>query len=70
MALAATRRSPSGPSSAVMSSTSWSYCRAVVTTEVANCMRTVRFMPARSGSTRPITFVRLLASARAPAFGW
>ncbi len=69
-ALAATRCSPSAPSSAVMSSTSWSYWRAVVTTDVANCMRTGRFMPARSGSTSAMTFARLLARARAPALGW
>ena len=70
MALPAIRRSPAGPSSAVTSSTSWSYRRAVVTTAMANCISTGTCMPARSGSTSAITLARWLASARAPAFGW
>jgi hypothetical protein len=70
IALAAIRRSPAGPSSAVISSTSWSKRRAAVTTAVTSCMSTGRCMPVRSGSTRAITLARRLASARAPAFGW
>ena len=70
MALAATRRMPSWPSSAVTSSTSWSYRRALITTALVNCMSTGRCMPARSGSTSAITLERLLASALAPACGW
>ena len=68
--LAASRRSPAVPSSAVSSSTSCWNCRAVPTTEMANCISTGRFIPERSGSTRARTLVRLLARARAPACGW
>jgi hypothetical protein len=70
MALAAIRRSPAGPSSDVISSTSCSTCRAAVTTAVTSCMSTGRCMPVRSGSTSAITLARRLASARAPACGW
>jgi hypothetical protein len=65
---AATRSSPP-VSSCVRRSTSWSNSRARVTTPVTNCMMTATSTPERNGAMSPMTFVRLEASARAPAWG-
>ncbi|WP_252437430.1 hypothetical protein [Pseudonocardia humida] len=66
----ASRVSPAAPSSAVTSSTSWSSARAQPAIVSRNGRMPAVSAPGPNGTTRPITWVRWLASARAPALGW
>ncbi len=68
--LPATRRTASGPSSPVSSSTSYPWARAVVATAMAISIITGTYMSVRRGTIRAMTLDLLLARARAPALGW
>lgn len=68
--LPVTRRTASGPSSPVSSRMSYPWVRAPAATAMAISIITGTYMSVRSGIMRAMMFDRLLASARAPAFGW
>ena len=68
--LPVTRRTASGPSSPVSSRTSYPCVRALVATAMAISIITGTYMSVRSGTISAMMLERLLARARAPAFGW
>lgn len=68
--LPATRRTASGPSSPVSSSTSYPWVRAVVATAMAISVITGTWMSVRRGIISATMLDLLPARARAPAFGW